>query len=184
MDESKLALERELGQIFGQPYEEGLITLERETVMTCGNCGAWLRLMGIPPETLPEEPKIALYYPVQFCPNCGTDAGRALDIELFPLPGIPGAPVYHEIACPQCASKLEYMVQALPPQYLEELYCPVCGTSLGVRGQTVEILEKAPWPADRVVAEEPDREIPIVAGAVIMLVATGIIYLVTRKYRR
>lgn len=190
MDESKLALERELGQLFGQclgtgSADDAFLTLEREEVRTCGHCGAWVRLMGVPPETSPDQPKIALYYPDQFCPNCGNVVGRGLDIELFPSPGIPGAPVYYKITCPECKSHLEYMTQALPPQYLEELFCPVCGISLGVEGQTVETLERAPWPVG--VAEEPKpyRATIIVGGVVAAIaVVAGITHHITKKPRR
>lgn len=194
MDESKLALKQELGQLFGQPYrdrplgvgspEEALITLERETVVRCGHCMAWVRLMGIPPEVFPEEPKIMLYYPVQFCPQCGNEVGRALDIELFPFPG---GEVWHGITCPQCGSGLRYMTQALAPQYLEEVHCPICEASLRVEGLRVEVLEAVPWPpvALEEEPEKPYRAIQMVGGGLaILLTGVAIGHLMTKKSRR
>lgn len=182
MKEPLFKLRREVGRMYADPLtrrrEElgnpvALIT--DEAIVMCRYCGAFVRLIGIPPDVEPGGPQIALYYPIQYCPVCGIGVGRALWSERAETP-LMGAPILHPITCTQCHSKLMYKTQALPPQYLSWLRCPVCGAHLEVKGLEVGIIEAEPWP---VVAEEPEEpeKIPwkpiIIVGAAFTMLSIG-----------
>lgn len=180
MEEPLAGLRREVGRIYADPLTRRRkelsspgVPITDEAVVMCRHCGAFVRLIGIPPEVEPGGPMMMLYYPLMYCPVCGVDIGRALGVERIDWP-IVGAPIYHLITCTRCGSKLRYKTQALAPQYLRTLQCPVCGNSLEVEGLEVEILEAEPWP---MVAEEP-KEIPwkpiIIVGSVFAMLFTAI----------
>ena len=184
MDESLCMLKREVGQLFGKKTRLGSPEAE-EQIVICPHCGAVVRLIGLPPAV---EPGIMLYYPIQYCPQCGTEIGRALDIELTAMAPwfMPGTARWHDIACTRCGSELRYRTQALPPQYLYSLLCPICKNDLGVKGLEVDIISAKPWPP---VAEEPEevpwKPIVIVGGAfTVLFMSIGISHLITRKSRR
>lgn len=189
MKEPLFKLRREVGRMYADPLTQRreelghpVVPITDEAIVMCRHCGAFVRLIGIPPRVEPGGPMVMLYYPIMYCPVCGVDIGRALGVERVDWPVV-GVPTYHPITCTQCHSKLRYKTQALAPQYLRILQCPVCGGSLEVEGLEVEILEAEPWP---MVAEEPE-EIPwkpiIIVGAAftMLFIGAGIGHLITKK---
>ena len=62
----------------GPPAKLGRLGSPEEKVVICRHCGAMVRLIGVPPEGR----KVALYYPIQHCPQCGAEVGRGLNISL------------------------------------------------------------------------------------------------------
>ena len=188
MDESLCMLKQELDQLFGKEAKLGGPEAEGQIII-CRHCGAMVRLIGLPPAVEPGESQIMLYYPIQFCPQCGAEVGRALDIELTAMAPwfMPGVARWHDITCSRCGSELRYKTQALPPQYLYSLLCPICRNGLGVTGLEVEIVSAKPWPpvAEEIEPEVPWKPILIVGGAFTMLfIGAGISHLITRKSRR
>lgn len=187
MDESLSALKKEIGQLYGSKVRLGSPE-EEELIVACRHCGATVKLIGIPPPAEPGGPQIELYYPMQYCPQCGAEIGRALHIELISMPPwlLPGVPIWHRTVCPRCGSALRYKTQALPPQYLYSLHCPVCNIDLGIQGLEVYLVSAEPWPPVAppvgVEPEVPWKPILIVGGAFTMLfIAAGIGHLLTKK---
>lgn len=188
MDESLCMLKEEVDQLFGKKAKLGSPEGE-EQIVICRHCGAVVKLIGLPPALEPGEPYVMLYYPIQYCPQCGVEIGRALDIELIAMAPwfMPGAARWHDITCSRCGSELRYKTQALPPQYLRSLQCPICKNDLGVEGLEVDIISAQPWPPPTIPAEEVKEEVPwkpiiIVGGAfAILSIGAGIGYFINSR---
>lgn len=82
---SKAALIKEVNQAtkeathLEEPAREARLSSPDWKSITCSHCGAVVRLIGLPPTI---QPGVMLYYPIQFCPQCGTEIGRALSIKV------------------------------------------------------------------------------------------------------
>lgn len=61
-----------------------------------------------------------------------------------PIPPL-GAETCRDHICPTCGSKVRSCSQALAPQYLIDIKCPVCGYDFGRKGTRISILGRQPW---------------------------------------
>ena len=136
------------------PVDQPLSSLAKVPItrqIACPQCGATLQIVPPSPEML-----IAQAFQWLTCPVCGyaklvqvPTGGYVAEVvsKMKPPPPMPGEGTWKETIrqqkCATCGSLLEITSQALAPQYIKDLICPVCGKALGVKGISVKIL-KAP----------------------------------------